>query len=338
MNQKLIAVSLPMLLTSSGAYAHHSVGVFYESESSSELSGTVTSVNWINPHIRFTLESVSDDNATEAWTVESGSVNMLERNGIRRDQIKVGAEITVVGRPSRLGRQAVYATSISTPAGGTVALQGQFGEQQAAAAGLLVAGRAAGDSQPGGMFRIWTKGRAYGDEANDIATGLALPYTPTALAARDRYDPITEDTALSCIPQGMPGAMDNPFPIELVEQDGDIVLRLEEWDNLRTIHMSGGVNPQAQPATPLGYSVGRWEDGTLVVTTTRIDWPFFDDVGTPQSADIETVERFSLSADETRLNYTIAVTDPTTFTGPVTLDGYWVWVPGQEIKPYNCAL
>ena len=181
-------------------------------------------------------------------------------------------------------------------------------------------------------------GRAFAEEANDIPTGLVLPYTLAAQAARDRYDPLTDDTALECIPQGMPGIMDNPFPIEFVTRGNDIVLHLEEWDAERTIHISGGEDREVQPTTPLGYSVGRWEEETLVVTTARIDWPFFDDVGTPQSADIETVERFSVSADAHRLNYTITATDPATFTEPVTLDGYWVWVPGQEIKLYNCTL
>jgi hypothetical protein len=75
-----------------------------------------------------------------------------------------------------------------------------------------------------------------------------------------------------------------------------------------------------------------------VVATTRIDWPFFDDVGTPQSSAISTVEQFVLSADQTRLSYTITAIDPATFTEPVTVGGYWVWVPGQEIRPYNCTL
>jgi hypothetical protein len=70
----------------------------------------------------------------------------------------------------------------------------------------------------------------------------------------------------------------------------------------------------------------------------NIDWPFFDDIGTPQSEDVETVERFTLSADERRLDYTLTVTDPGTFTAPFTLDGHWNWVPGEVIKPYNCSL
>lgn len=317
--------------------AHHSVGVFYEPESSSEISGTITDVDWVNPHIRFTLEAANGTGEPEIWAVESGSVNMLERNGIRRDQLQVGAAVTVVGRPSRLGRQAVYATAIRTPDNGTVALQGSFGEPQARAAGLLVEARAAASADPG-IFRVWTRGQAYGDEVNDVASGLALPYTAAAIAARASYDPLTDDTALECIPQGMPGIMDNPFPVEFVDLGGDILLRLEEWDTERTIHMPPAADPRTQPATPLGYSVGRWDGDALVVTTSRIDWPYFDDVGTPQSAAIETAERFSLAEGGTRLNYTITVTDPATFSAPVTLHGYWVSVRDQEIKPYNCTL
>jgi len=38
------------------------------------------------------------------------------------------------------------------------------------------------------------------------------------------------------------------------------------------------------------------------------------------------------------LNYTITVADAVTFTEPFSLNGYWVWVPDEEIKPYNCTL
>lgn len=171
-----------------------------------------------------------------------------------------------------------------------------------------------------------------------MAVSLGLLLTPLAAGAREAFDPLTDDTALQCIQQGMPGIMDNPFPIEFVAQGDDILLRLEEWAVERTIHLNGSEDRPAQPASPQGYSVGRWDGGTLVVTTTGIDWAFFDDVGTPQSVDVETVEQFSLSDGGNRLNYTITVTDRATFTEPITLGGYWVWVPGQEIKPFGCTL
>lgn len=336
MIRTLVTLSVPLSLMFGTAHAHHSVSTFYEVEASSEISGTITNLRWINPHIRFTLESVNENNEIETWTVEAGSVNSLERNGIQRSQLDVGSEVTVVGRPSRLGQPALYAAAIRIPNGETVVLQGSFGEQQAAAAGLLAASAAA--SENASIYRVWLRGRAYGDSVNDLPYGFDLPYTASAVAARVNYDPLTDDTALECIPQGMPGIMDNPFPIEFSEDGDDIVLRLEEWDTVRPIHMTAGADPASQPATPLGYSVGRWEGETLVVETTRIDWPFFDDVGTPQSSEVETEERFWLSDDRTRLNYTLEVTDAVTFLEPVTLEGYWVWAPGQEIKPFNCAL
>jgi hypothetical protein len=38
-----------------------------------------------------------------------------------------------------------------------------------------------------------------------------------------------------------------------------------------------------------------------------------------------------------RLNYTLDTTDPQTFTEPVRLDRFWVWLPGQQVQPYNCT-
>ena len=156
---------------------------------------------------------------------------------------------------------------------------------------------------------------------NDSATGFELPYTEAAQAARERYDPVTDDTALKCLQQGMPGIMDNPYPIEFVADGDDIELRVEEWSVVRTIHMAGYDDPESQVFTRQGYSVGRWEGDTLVVQTAKIDWPFFDDVGTPQSMDVDIVERFALSPDASRLDYEITVTDPATFTETISLDG-----------------
>ena len=321
------------------ASAHHSVSAFYDNDTISQLTGTIGSVDWINPHVRFTLEVLNDDNEREVWALESGSVNMLERHGVGRDKLAVGNRVTVVGHLSRYGRKEMIAGYISLPDGENVVLwSGLFGGLEATGEDPLSHSQTAPASEPQGIFRVWTQRQTYSDDATDTSAGMMLPYTAAAVAARAQYDPLTDDTALRCIPQGMPGIMDNPFPMEVAQQNDDIVLRMEEWDVVRTIHMSGNENPASQPASPLGYSIGHWEEDTLVVTTTRVDWPFFDDVGTPQSEATEILERFSLSADASRLDYTITVTDPVTFTEPVAFQGYWVWVPGEEIKPYNCTL
>ena len=93
-------------------------------------------------------------------------------------------------------------------------------------------------------------------------------------------------------PAGLPEAMVSPFPIELVDNGDTITVRLEEWDNVRTIYM----NPETAPADPepsrLGHSLGRWEGEELVVTTNRINYLFLDDRGTPQSEAVEIFEAF----------------------------------------------
>ncbi len=142
-----------------------------------------------------------------------------------------------------------------------------------------------------GIFRVWTVGEVYSRDTTDEGGEMEVPYLPAALAAREEYDPLTDDTALRCIPQGMPGIMDNPFPIEFLEQDGNVILRTEEWDVVRSIHITADDDFDSQLSTPHGYSVGRWDDDTLVITTTNIDWPFFDDIGTPQSKDVDSDSR-----------------------------------------------
>ena len=317
-------LSIPLV-----ANAHHSIAAFYEPDASGEVAGTITEVNWVNPHISFTVESINDNNEVETWTIESGAANGMTRNGITRDVLEVGSDVTVVGRPSSRGQMALYASSVRRADGESVALRGVGSRPD-----LL---QASAGPEPEGIFRVWSRGRAYGDHVNDSATGFELPYTPAAQSARESYDPVTDDTALKCIQQGMPGIMDNPYPIEFVAAGDDIELRVEEWSVVRTIHMADYDDPGSQVFTRQGYSVGRWDGDTLVVQTSKVDWPFFDDVGTPQSMDVDIVERFALSPDASRLDYEITVTDPATFTETISLDGYWTWVPGEEVKTYQCT-
>lgn len=324
--------------------AHHSVGSFYDSGTTSRLEGTVASVQWANPHIRFTVEAMNENGEPEVWRVESGALNSLERQGVSRDVLTVGAPITVIGHASRRGRNEMVAASVDLPSGENVVLwSGLFGGEEESnpapdAADQIDAAAAAAARQARGIFRVWTIGLEFTHDATDSGESTDLPLTAAALAAREDFDPLTDDTALRCIPQGMPGLMDNPFPMEMSEDNGDILIRMEQWDVVRRVHMNETDTAAGQPATPHGYSVGRWEDGALVVTTTRIDWPLFDDVGTPQSDQLELLERFTLSEDESRLDYLLTVTDPATFTEPVTFDGYWTWIPGEQIKRYDCAL
>lgn len=287
-------------------------------------------VRWQNPHIISTVRT----DAGERWRIEAAAINTLERQGVSRDALTEGERVHVIGAASRRGRQEMFGALATFADGREITLAGGIAvELGLLERGLLTDDDAAAEvDSAGGIFRVWS--RAY-PEGYPLPPPEGLPFTAAALAAQAEWDPLVDDTGLSCIPQGMPGVIVNPYPIQFIERDGDIELRIEEWDTVRTIHMSGDVEP-AERATPLGYSVGRWEDETLVVETTKISWPYYDDIGTPQTEAMVVEERFTPSTDSTRLDYTQTAFDPVTFTAPAVLSGYFWQVTGDEIKPFEC--
>ena len=135
----------------------------------------------------------------------------------------------------------------------------------------------------------------------------------------------------------MPYLMYNPLPIELLRQDDDILIRFEEDDNERLIHMNTAPRNDSEEHTMLGYSVGHWEGHSLVVETTHIAASVIDIHGTPSSSAIELLERFTPSADGSRLDYRLTITDPETFTEPFEVSRHWIWRPEIAVSPYLCA-
>ncbi len=329
-----IGIILLALVFAVPVTAHHAVGVAYDTETLSTIEGQVTELFWRNPHVVVTIERVGENGGREMWQAESGSTNSLERLGIGRDIVQIGDTVALTGALSRRGLTTMAAYTMTLADGTEVPLWPQRAERlgrDVTPAPISEAAREAGEREAQGIFRIWSRTTVVGLQSN-------LPFTEAAVAARVSFDPLADDPALSCIPPGMPGMMNNPYPIEFVDRGDIILLRLEEWDGERTIHLSADASAANQPPSPTGYSVGRWEDNTLVVTTTGINESFFDDIGTPQSEDVELVERFMLNESNDRLDYNVTVTDPTTFAEPATLAGAWYWNPGEEIKPFQCAM
>ncbi len=144
-----------------------------------------------------------------------------------------------------------------------------------------------------------------------------------------------EDNPFMYCQNALPAIMDSPNPIEFVLEDGDIVLRHEELGVVRRIHLDSA--PAETTPNAYGISVGRWEDDTLVVTTTDLDFPWFDQAGIPQSDALQLIERFSVSTDDRYLNYSVTATDSAVFTEPVELTRRWLSVPGEAVRSYECS-
>jgi len=147
---------------------------------------------------------------------------------------------------------------------------------------------------------------------------------------------VSEALIADCSPKGMPWIMAQPYPIEFVDDGERVLLRIEEYDTVRTIYLDDESAFSRAPSR-LGNSVGRWVGDELRVETRGVNWPFFNQTGIPQSADVEMSEIFRLSDDGSRLEYELTVVDPASFSAPVHLDKQWMWRPGEQVRPYECT-
>ena len=332
MNSRLGLIFAPLAFAST-ADAHHSQAEF-DNTNTVEMQGEIVAAYWRNPHVNFTFRS--DDG--QLWEMETMAWNSMSRRGMPRNAVEAGDRVTIAAhrstkRPSQLHvNNMLRADGIELVFGGGSA-GGRWSERILGGMGIGAdpAVRARSSGETDGLFQIWS-----------IAGGRRvpldgdLPLTASAQAQLTAWDPITEDPLLQCIPPGMPPTMGNPYPMQFTEQNDSIVLHLEEFDNVRTIWLKA--NKDADIPGPLGYSLGRWEDGSLIVETTNIDYPYFNRIGVAQSKSVTTMERFTLSEDERRLDYELTITDPSILTEPVTWSTYYVSGRGEVIQRYDCTV
>ena len=317
--------------------AHHSKAPFYELDTVAEIEGEVTRILWRNPHIRFWVDA-DGVGGQAAWEVESTPPGILERHGIGPEILAVGQTIRIAGNPGRRGLLTMDVTNILIPDGREVLIQRDaiprwsdqtigWNDAEFNGAEIQVAEAAAS-----GIFRVWSRDFSVERERTNQTD---YPLTAAARSFRESYDPVADNPIAGCAPKGMPYIMGQPYPIQFMDEGDRILMRIEEYDLIRTIHLTEQATPASR--TPLGHSVGRWEGNSLIVSTTGILLPYLNNAGILLTDDADIVERFELTQDETRLDYRLTITDPATFTEPVTRGRYWLWRPGERIQPFECV-
>ncbi|SVB85666.1 uncharacterized protein METZ01_LOCUS238520 [marine metagenome] len=97
----LVVVGLVALGAAAPLVAHHAFSAEFDADTPLQLEGTVTKVEWINPHAWIHIETA----AGEAWMIEGGTPNTLFRRGFTKDSLQIGAEIVVDGYQAKDGTQ-----------------------------------------------------------------------------------------------------------------------------------------------------------------------------------------------------------------------------------------
>jgi hypothetical protein len=163
------------------------------------------------------------------------------------------------------------------------------------------------------------------------------PLTPVgAERLRMHGQPGAFNPTLNCLPDGVPHGDLLPEPFKIVHSTGVILMLYEVETTFRQIFTDGRKIPADPSPTWQGYSVARWDGETLVIDTAGFnDRGWLDARGTGHSTDMRVEERFH-RRDYGHLELTITITDPQTFTKPITFSVVEELLPDTDLFEHYC--
>ena len=178
----------------------------------------------------------------------------------------------------------------------------------------------------------------------DSAKFENLQLTPAGEAARAKYDVLTNDPGMKCIPASITRVMHTPSPpIEIRQHADGVEINYEFMDVHRRVLIKPGAASKELPYSVakhphLGRSVARYQGETLVIETVDVGAGVHDTLGMPglpQSNQMRTVER--LTASGNRMMIAVTHDDPIFYVQPYTVTFSYLRLPGGKILPWNCT-
>jgi hypothetical protein len=306
-----------LLLVAAPALAHHSAAMF-DATQTVTLEGSIERYEWANPHVYIHLASSSG-----TWVVEAGSPSLMERVGWTPESFAVGDVVSIdVHLTRNAARRMARGLVVRSLDGVALPFRASLMQSPAPSPAPVPAPGLGGNWLPGPF----------------VAASTALSLTPKGAEALARADP-ESNPGIDCVAQQAPSQMIFT-DLKNIEIDGaTVVLRSAvNVDVERIVHLDQTTHVGAA-FTNDGHSIGRFNDGTLVVDTRNFsDHPNGNRGGVPSSAQKHLVEYFELSADRTTLSYRFVLEDPEYLAAP--FEGFAVWVhrPDLAYKAEACNL
>jgi hypothetical protein len=146
----------------------------------------------------------------------------------------------------------------------------------------------------------------------------------------------TNDPVYRCLPPGVPRIYFHPFPLQIAQLPGQVVLMFEYDHTVRHVFTDGRKHPEDAEPTWLGHSIGRWEGETLIVDTVGFkDMTWLDRLGRPHSDQLHVIEKFKRSAAD-NLQIEVTIDDPKAYTQPFAVSFNMRLQPKWDIAEMYC--
>ena len=334
---KLVATTLGATALCTAAWAHHGFGRFDPTQDIT-IEGTLTGVDFVNPHAWLYFDALGTDGAVTKMRCEMRAATVLRRSGWSEEMFVPGKHVKISGNPHRDDPASCYIETLTlgdetferyqqlgTSGSSTIAraprlatgepnITGEWAQEQ-----YLIArppeGQGRGGLVPKSMVAAVESGElAFADVPNAGWGARPVTFTEAGQAAADalRAVPPQENPRSRCEITSIlfDWVFDGPIN-RITQRENEITIEYGRG-LARTIHMDMGAHPASITPSRAGHSIGRWDGDTLVVDT--VGFAPGSLAGTVAHTDqLHVVERFTLDPATFALKREYVAEDPVNF-------------------------
>jgi hypothetical protein len=292
------------------AEAHHAFSSEFDGDLEGAVEGTVTKVWWANPHIRYDVDVTLEDGSVEQWSLHPpGNLPTYRRENWTPETLQAGDHVLATGNLGRDGAQKLYATCIRLDSGRQLGRCVSPGSTATVTADPNVDYTYEANDYAVDISGFWDNRYRFRTTVDDFEP-RPMPMTASAEAIYAGRE-FGDDHVLRCLPAGLPRIFGSPYPVEILDAGSHYVMIFLQDNTPRWVYMDGRDPLPDQPLSSMGFSVGHWEDRTLVIETTHLAPGWLDGSGYPMTGGDGTriVERWSVADDGLTIDRTMTIYD-----------------------------